>query len=127
VKNDAKKHRDEKVKQWQELSIESSEPGVRYQILWKRVIDVEEQAEFNEKYEAFLKAFTDLTSQEQVALSIKFGLQLTYKEISSILNESEGTIKPRIWRARKKLREQLGKDYPDLLDKEDDEKEKDHE
>ena len=53
-------------------------------------------------------ALASLSPEEREAVALRFGADLTLKEIASVLDESMTTVEGRVYRALRKLRAELG-------------------
>jgi RNA polymerase sigma-70 factor (ECF subfamily) len=51
-----------------------------------------------------------LSEPEREAIALRFGADLTVKEIAELTGEQESTVHGRVYRALRKLREQLDPD-----------------
>ncbi|WP_022670849.1 RNA polymerase sigma factor [Hippea alviniae] len=69
-----------------------------------------ELALIDEKYEGVLKMLEKLPEDERNLISMVSSGDLTYREIGKILNMSEGNIKIKVYRIRKKLKEMMRKE-----------------
>lgn len=67
----------------------------------------QEQAERSDTRDAVRRALDRLSPEHRQVLLLRFMQELDYGEIARALNVSEGTVKPRINRAKSKLREVL--------------------
>lgn len=53
------------------------------------------------------RALVTLTTEEREAIALRFGADLSLKEIARIIGESESTAEGRVYRALRKLRERM--------------------
>lgn len=60
------------------------------------------------KYDALRKAFKQLSSEQRLIISLKYAEGFDVKEISKILDIPEGTVKSRLYYARKQLQGIMG-------------------
>lgn len=59
-------------------------------------------------------AMSRLSTLQQQLVLLRFSRELKYREIASVLQIPEGTVKSQLWRACDQLRKDLGDHYPDL-------------
>jgi len=70
---------------------------------------LEHQLMIREKYREVLAALQQLEFQDRELLSLVAGGSLAYRDIAQILDTTEGNIKVKVHRARKRLRRVLSK------------------
>lgn len=61
-----------------------------------------------EDRDALGRALARLAAEEREAVALRFGADLTLKEIASVLGEPMTTVEGRVYRALRKLRQELG-------------------
>jgi RNA polymerase sigma-70 factor (ECF subfamily) len=69
----------------------------------------EEEFESRERKELILKMLTSLPEDQRVALLLREHEELSYRDISQVLNVSESKVKVDIFRAREALRKRWEK------------------
>jgi RNA polymerase sigma factor (sigma-70 family) len=55
-----------------------------------------------------MRALAGLSDEERECLALRFGADLTLKEIATALDEPESTVEGRVYRGLRKLRDELG-------------------
>lgn len=55
-----------------------------------------------------MRALAALSDEERECIALRFGVDLTLKEIAGVLDEPESTVEGRVYRALRKLRDELG-------------------
>ena len=55
-----------------------------------------------------MRALTALSDEERECLAMRFGADLTLKEIAAALGEPESTVEGRVYRGLRKLRDEIG-------------------
>ncbi len=55
-----------------------------------------------------MRGLAALSGEERECLALRFGADLTLKEIATALDEAESTVEGRVYRGLRKLRQQLG-------------------
>ena len=54
-----------------------------------------------------MRGLASLTDEERESVALRFGADLTLKQIAEVLGEPESTIEGRVYRALRKLRDDL--------------------
>src|SRR6266571_713359 len=95
------------------LSLETIMGGVRSDIItnFDDTVDPQTMAEEHDLHRLVLQAIEGLSSKDKEATLLFYYEQLTLQEIAALLGVSVGTIKGRLYRARKQLQEQLSVEY----------------
>ena len=78
----------------------------------KRAHEVEPDTEYAlegvEQHDDLYRALATLSAEERDAIALRFGADLTVPEIADFIEEPLTTVEGRVYRALRKLREQLG-------------------
>src|SRR5947209_13810438 len=75
------------------------------------MVDPQSVAEEHELHRMVMHAIRDLSAKDKEATLLFYYEQLTLQEIAALLGVSVGTVKGRLHRARKQLRERLSPEY----------------
>ena len=67
-----------------------------------------------EQSERLLEAISKLDDRDQNVLHLRYYMQLSEAEMSDAMAVRKGTVKSRLSRAQKRLKELIDSDYPDL-------------
>lgn len=82
------------------------EQKIQQKLNWNQV----QGEDFEIDYSNLKMKLTELSSDEQNLISLRFFEKMSYKEIGEILKKKEGTVKVRMHRLLKKIRSQLEKE-----------------
>ncbi len=95
------------------LSLEAIMGGVRSDIVtsFDDTVDPQTIAEEHDLHRLVLQAIEGLSSRDKEATLLFYYEQLTLQEIAALLGVSVGTIKGRLYRARKQLQKELATGY----------------
>jgi RNA polymerase sigma factor (sigma-70 family) len=93
----------------------------RFSSLMTRELTLSPEEEVAAGYEsaAVVSAMQRLNQNDRLVLQLRYFLGLDEKEMCVTLNKPAGTVKSRLHRAGKRLREIIERDYPELRDADD--------
>ncbi len=97
------------------LSLESVMGGMRCDSVFDAAIDPQSLVEERELRHAVFQAVRSLPPGDRAAAQLFYYEQLTLREVATILKVPVATVKGRLHRARKYIREQVSSEYEEVL------------
>ncbi len=97
------------------FSLESLAGGMRCDSMFDAAIDPQNVAEERELRDSVFRAVQNLPPGDRAATQLFYYEQLTLREVASVLHISVATVKGRLHRARKYIREQVSFQYETVL------------
>ena len=70
----------------------------------------------DEQAATLLRAIGELPDDDRIVLHLRYYLELPEREIASAIGKPAGTVKSRLHRASRRLRELVEKEYPELVE-----------
>jgi RNA polymerase sigma factor (sigma-70 family) len=97
------------------LSLESVIGGMRCNTVFDDAIDPQSVVEEQELRHAVFQVVQNLSPGDRAAAQLFYYEQLTLREVATVLEVSVATVKGRLHRARKRIREQVASQYETVL------------